>query len=120
MPIQATTAPLPGHIIVILKYFATSADLRQALENGEIDVAWKNLELADLEALQTNPNVQVVEGNGNQIRYLAFNTTAAPFDNPTLRAALANACGPAFLCPGCLFQHEDAPVQHGARRHLEP
>jgi peptide/nickel transport system substrate-binding protein len=81
----------PRLAAIIVKYFDTSADLRQALENGEIDVAWKSLDLADLQALQTNPDIQVVEENGNQIRYLAFNTSAPPFDNPTVRAALANA-----------------------------
>jgi peptide/nickel transport system substrate-binding protein len=81
----------PESNVIIVKYFDTSTDLRQALENGEIDVAWKDLDTSDLEALQTNPGVQVKEGNGNQIRYLAFNTSTPPFDDPDVRTALAAA-----------------------------
>jgi peptide/nickel transport system substrate-binding protein len=74
---------------VIVKYYDTSAELRQALETGGIDLAWKNLEYSDLEALQANPAMHVIEGNGSQIRYLVFNATTPPFDDPYVRAALA-------------------------------
>jgi ABC-type transport system substrate-binding protein len=38
-----------------------------------------------------NSNLQVVQSNGSNIRYLGFNTTAKPLDNVKLRQAIAYA-----------------------------
>lgn len=76
---------------VIIKFYDTSTELRQALEAGEIDLAWRRLEYQDLAELQANPNLQIMEVNGNLIRYLIINAIMDPFDDPDVRAALAAA-----------------------------
>jgi len=76
---------------IIVRHFATTAEMRQALEAGEIDMAWKSLTPQDYQELRTNPNLNVVDGEGKLIRYLCFNTTTAPFDNASIRIALAVA-----------------------------
>jgi peptide/nickel transport system substrate-binding protein len=76
---------------IILRQFATAADMRQALEAGEIDVAWKELTPLDYQELRTNPDLTVIEDVGSQIRYLCFNTTTPPFDQANIRVALAVA-----------------------------
>ena len=84
-------APRPSIPSIIIRHFATSAEMRQALEAGEIDMAWKSLTPQDYQELRNNPNLNVVDGEGSLIRYLCFNTTTAPFDNASIRIALAVA-----------------------------
>jgi dipeptide transport system substrate-binding protein len=43
---------------------------------------------ADVEAMQNDPNIQVLEQEGLNVGYLAYNTQQAPFDNPKVRKAL--------------------------------
>lgn len=43
---------------------------------------------ADVEAMKANADLQVMEQEGLNIAYLAFNTTQAPFDKPEVRKAL--------------------------------
>ncbi|RMF27494.1 MAG: hypothetical protein D6759_17605 [Chloroflexi bacterium] len=83
--------PAPKTKNIIVKYFADATTMRLALENGEIDIATKTLNPTDYEDLRQNPDFQVIEGPGAQIRYLCFNHTIAPFDNPLVRQAIAYA-----------------------------
>jgi len=83
--------PRPQTPSIIVRYFDSASDMRQALEDGEIDVAWRTLTPADYQELRANPNFNVVEGGGSHIRYLCFNTTTSPFDDARVRTALAAA-----------------------------
>jgi peptide/nickel transport system substrate-binding protein len=76
---------------IIVKYFADSTTMRLALENGEIDVAWKTLQPTDYPDLRQNANMKVIEGPGAYIRYLCFNVTTPPFDDVKVRQAIAAA-----------------------------
>ncbi len=59
----------------------------QKLTAGECHVApYPNP--ADLPGLQADPNINVMEQEGLNVGYLAYNTTVAPFDNPKVRKAL--------------------------------
>ena len=62
----------------------------QKLKAGECHVApYPNP--ADLPDLQADENLQVMEQEGLNVGYLAYNTTQAPFDNPQVRKALNHA-----------------------------
>jgi peptide/nickel transport system substrate-binding protein len=76
---------------LVIKYFEDSTTMRLALENGEIDVAWKTLAPTDYDELEANSSLKVIEGPGAYIRYLCFNVTTPPFDNPKVRQAIAAA-----------------------------
>ncbi len=76
---------------IIVKYFADATTMRLALENGEIDIALKSLNPIDYADLKNNPDIQVIEGPGAQIRYIVFNHKMAPFDNKQVRQAIAYA-----------------------------
>jgi peptide/nickel transport system substrate-binding protein len=82
---------LPSISNIILRQFNSAAEMRQALETGEIDVAWKELSNLDYQELKTNPNLNVVDEPAGRIRYLCFNTTTVPFNNANIRVALAVA-----------------------------
>ncbi|MEW6566555.1 MAG: ABC transporter substrate-binding protein [Chloroflexota bacterium] len=76
---------------VIVRYFADSTAMRLALEAGDIDVAWKTLTPSDYQDFRANANYNVFEGVGPYIRYICFNTTTPPFDNPIVRQAISLA-----------------------------
>jgi peptide/nickel transport system substrate-binding protein len=81
----------PAHSHVIVRYFADSTAMRLALEAGDIDVAWKTLTPSDYDDFRNSPDYNYYEGSGPYIRYICFNTTTAPFDNPKVRQALSLA-----------------------------
>ena len=66
----------------------TDAAVRvQKLKAGECQIMpYPNA--ADVEALKADPNLQVMQQEGLNVAYLAYNTTQAPFDNAAVRKAL--------------------------------
>ncbi len=59
---------------VIIKYFADPTTMSQAVEKGEIDIAWRILGAVEAVRLQTNvPDVVVTKIEGPALRYLVFN-----------------------------------------------
>ncbi len=58
---------------VIIQYFDKSSTLKQAVEQGEVDIAYRSLSPTDIEDLQGADGVNVIEGPGSEIRYLNFN-----------------------------------------------
>jgi peptide/nickel transport system substrate-binding protein len=65
--------------------------MRLALENGEIDMAWKTLLPSDYADLEENPDFEVIEGPGAYIRYICINATTPPFDDIRVKQALSLA-----------------------------
>jgi peptide/nickel transport system substrate-binding protein len=74
---------------LIVRYFADSPTMTLALQNGEIDVAWKSVSGADQAALATADGVETDSAGSTFIRYIVFNTTTPPFDNPKVREGIA-------------------------------
>jgi peptide/nickel transport system substrate-binding protein len=74
---------------VIVQYFDRSSALKLAVEQGEVHVGWRTFtptELADLEGAE---GLEVLEGEGAEIRYIAFNLSHEPFDQLPVRQAIA-------------------------------
>lgn len=76
---------------IIVRYFADATTMRLAVENGEIDVAWKTLLPTDYIDLAANPDLNIIEGAGAYIRYICFNSTTPPFDDVRVKQALSLA-----------------------------
>jgi len=125
--------PETSHIMV--RYYSTPEDLRQALEDGEVDVAWRALTTQDYQDFKLQPDFDVVESDGGLIRYLAFNTITdtPPFDNPNIRTAIAAAVdretiaqevftdtmSPLYsIVPDGMWSHEDSFFDLYGRRNL--
>jgi dipeptide transport system substrate-binding protein len=69
----------------------TDAAVRlQKLKAGECHI-FPYPNAADVEAMKADSNLQVMEQEGLNIAYLAFNTKQAPFDRTEVRKALAQA-----------------------------
>lgn len=81
----------PRNERVVLRFFPSSGDLAQALLEGEIDVAFRQLAPGHRAELAEADGIQAVEGEGAFIRYLVFNTLLAPVDDANVRRAVAGA-----------------------------
>ena len=58
---------------VIIQYYDKSSTLKQAIEQGEVDLAYRSLSPTDIDDLEGADGVNVEEGAGGEIRYLNFN-----------------------------------------------
>jgi peptide/nickel transport system substrate-binding protein len=58
---------------VIIKYFDKPSTMSQAVEKGEIDVAWRILGAVEAVRLQSVPDVVVTKIDAPTLRYLVFN-----------------------------------------------
>ena len=76
---------------VLIRLFDKSSALKLALQNREIDMAYRSLQPDELNSFRGQSGFKVIEGEGPGIRYLVFNVTKPPFDNVNLRKAVAAA-----------------------------
>ena len=76
---------------VILSYFSESSNLKLAVQEGDVDVAYRSLSATDVEDLSGNDNVQVIDGPGGEIRYIVFNFDTQPYGAKTPEADPAKA-----------------------------
>jgi len=82
-------APVNGG--VILSYFAESSNLKLAVQEGDVDVAYRSLSATDVADLSGNDDVQVIDGPGGEIRYIVFNFNTQPYGATTAEADPAKA-----------------------------
>ena len=80
-------APLNSRVII--QYFDKSSALKLAIEQGEVDIAYRSLTATEISDLEGADGVEVVEGNGTEIRYLVFNLEHEPGSNLAVRKAVA-------------------------------
>jgi peptide/nickel transport system substrate-binding protein len=72
----------------------TDANALQAeLQTGRVDLVPnpRNFSADTLNLLKQNQNLQVIQSNGSNVRYIGFNVAAKPLDNLKLRQAIAHA-----------------------------
>ncbi|MEV7417257.1 ABC transporter substrate-binding protein [Streptomyces sp. NPDC089919] len=76
---------------VELRSFDDSAAMGKALEDGDIQMMSRTLSPGQIQQLSDNPKkgVKLVPMPGLEIRYLAFNTEAAPVKDKAVRQAIA-------------------------------
>jgi peptide/nickel transport system substrate-binding protein len=75
----------------IVQYFDKASALKLALEQGDVDVAYRSLSPTDIEDLRDADGVEVVEGNGTEIRYLGFNLDIQAGDSDEQKLAIRQA-----------------------------
>ena len=76
---------------VTAQYFADETNLQQAVQSGDVDVAYRSLSPTAIADLQQDDNVQVLDGPGGEIRYLVFNFDTQPYGATTAEADPARA-----------------------------
>jgi len=75
----------------IIQYFSNSSTLKLAIENANIDIAYRKLTPTDIASLRESAGngMRIVEGKGTAIRYLVFNLGLEPGDSHAVRKAAA-------------------------------
>lgn len=75
----------------ILQYFDQASALKLAIEQGNVDVAYRSLSPTDIQALrgESSKGVQIVEGQGTEIRYMVFQTKDPVTGQKPVRQAIA-------------------------------
>ncbi|AFK22598.1 ABC transporter substrate-binding protein [Pyrococcus sp. ST04] len=76
---------------IVIKFYRDASTMRLALQNGEIDIAWRTLRPSDIQSLKESGNFNVIEVPGGFIRYICLNTKVDPTKNVKVRQALAAA-----------------------------
>ena len=81
----------PVNKSVSVTYLKDETNLKQQVENGDIDVAYRSLAPTAIEDLRKNQNLTVHEGPGGELRFMVFNTDTMPFGAKTSTPDAAKA-----------------------------
>jgi peptide/nickel transport system substrate-binding protein len=76
---------------ILVKLYDKSSALKLALQNKEVDIAFRSLQPDENSFFKGRSGFQLVEGSAPGIRYITFNVKSAPFNNINLRKAVAAA-----------------------------
>ena len=79
----------PAIPTVKLQFFESSAQMANALRNGEIDLVVNDFGPAERTALEGAEDITVELGDGGRTRYIVLDVTQAPFDDPEVRRAMS-------------------------------
>src|SRR5438270_903399 len=74
---------------VIINYYSKSSTMKLALQQGTIDMAFRDFTPTEYAALGTTSGITVFKGSGVVIRYLVLNVKRAPTNNVGVRKAIA-------------------------------
>src|SRR5437868_4716495 len=70
---------------VIINYYSKSSTMKLALQQGTIDMAFRDFTPTEYAALGTTSGITVFKGSGVVIRYLVLNVKRAPTNNVAMR-----------------------------------
>ena len=76
---------------VTTQYFVDETSLKLAVQEGDVDVAYRSLSPTDVADLREDENVTVWDGPGGEIRYIVFNFNTQPYGAATPEADPAKA-----------------------------
>ncbi|MGB8214556.1 MAG: ABC transporter substrate-binding protein [Anaerolineales bacterium] len=76
---------------VIVRYYSDPNTMALAVQNGEIDVAWRLLSPEQINQLKGKSSLNIGTISGGSIRYLILNHTMAPMNDPNVVKAIASA-----------------------------
>jgi peptide/nickel transport system substrate-binding protein len=74
---------------VFVKYYSEPSALKLAVQNGEVNVAWRSLAPTDIASLKSDSNVTVATGKGSEIRYWVWNLNNGIGKQAAVRQAAA-------------------------------
>ncbi|MDF1602608.1 ABC transporter substrate-binding protein [Nocardioides sp. YIM 152315] len=74
---------------VFVKYYPEASNLKVAVQNGEVDVAWRSLSPTDIVDLKDSSDLQVLQGEGAEIRYFVWQLSTPTAKQEAVRKAVA-------------------------------
>lgn len=79
----------PSSPQIFVQYLSEPSVLKSAVENGEVDVAWRTLSPTDLNDLEEGGKVDVVEGEGSEFRYWVWQLGTEVGKDKAIRQSVA-------------------------------
>lgn len=76
---------------VKVKIYNKSSNLKKALEDGKINIAYRTFKPSEKQSLRENENIKTKDFTSPSIRYIVLNMKEEPFNNANVRKALAYA-----------------------------
>jgi peptide/nickel transport system substrate-binding protein len=64
---------------VQVQYFADASNLKMAVQQGQVDIAYRSLTPTDISDLSKDKKIDIVKGPGGEARMLTFNFKIQPF-----------------------------------------
>ena len=111
---------------VTLQYFTQSSNLKLAVQQGDVDVAWRSLDAQSITDLRSNPKVKVLDGPGGEIRYIVFNLNTMPGGTPAQQLAVRRSVAYSIdrkVLASAIFQDTYTPlysmVPDGLPAHID-
>jgi peptide/nickel transport system substrate-binding protein len=83
--------PAPKTKRIRVRLLDKSSALKLALQNNEVDIAFRTLQPDENNSFKNQQGFKVIEGKGSGIRYLVINVNTKPWDDVNMRRALAAA-----------------------------
>jgi len=84
-------AGIPKTKTIIIQFYQSSSTLALAIQNGEVDIAFRQLTVTDINTMKSNTNLHVWEGTGAFIQYLCLQESYWPFNETKIRQAVGAA-----------------------------
>ena len=76
---------------VTLQYFTDASNLKLAVQQGTVDVAWRSLDAQSISDLRKDSKVKVLDGPGGELRYMVFNLNTMPGGTAAQKLAVRRA-----------------------------
>jgi len=90
-------AGIPKTKNIIIQFYQSSSTLTLAMQNGEVDIAFRQFAVTDIKTMQSNTNLHVWQGTGNFIQYLCLQERYWPFNETKIRQAVGAAINRTML-----------------------
>jgi peptide/nickel transport system substrate-binding protein len=91
------SAGIPKTKNMIIQFYASSSNLALAIEGAEVDVAFRQLGVTDINTMKSNTNLQVWQGTGSFIQYLCLQEKLGLFNETKIRQAVGAAINRTML-----------------------
>ena len=86
-----STGGYPKTKHIVFRCYSDSTALALAMKAGDIDMAFRQIEVADIKEFESDPNMKVWRFTAAFVEFICFQHNIAPFDNPKVRQAIAAA-----------------------------
>jgi len=97
----------PKADVIIIQFYSKDTTLTSAMISGDIDIAYRHMSAAQVNAFRENPDVRVWDGIGAAIQYMCFQQDIAPFDEVEIRQGIAAALNKSHVCDTVFLGNAD-------------
>ena len=88
----------PKADVIIIQFYSSDTALTAAMLAGDIDIAYRHMSAAQVEAFRENTDVRVWDGIGAAIQYMCFQQNIYPFNETDIRQGIAAALNKSHVC----------------------